>query len=89
MGNSPYQVQNNKKYLQHLEGIQLGPDKIIMPYGVKALSTSVAIQPALNIIEKYLEEDPELQQRTSSNAVTCNLIAYHLLHKSMAITSVT
>ena len=61
-GKSPYQVQNNQEFLQHLEGIQLGPDE--MSYDVKALFTSVPIQPALNIIEKLLEEDPELQQRT-------------------------
>ena len=65
VGKSPYQVQNNKEFLQHLEGIQLGPDEVIMSYDVKALFTSVTIKPSLNIIEKLLEEDPELQQRTS------------------------
>ena len=59
-GKSPYQVQNNKEFLQHLEGIQLGPDEIIMSYDVKAPFMSVPIQPALIIIEKLLEEDPEL-----------------------------
>ena len=75
VGKSPYQVQNNKEFLQHLEGIQLGPDEIIMSYDVKALFTSVPIQPALNIIEKLLEEDPELQQRTSMTVkhITCLL----------------
>ena len=62
---SPYHVQNNQEFLQQLEGIQRGPDGIIMSYDVKALFTSVPIQPALNIIEKLLEEDPELWQRTS------------------------
>ena len=75
VGKSHYQVQNNKEFLQHLEGIQLGPDEIIMSYDVKALFTSVPIQPALNIIEKLLEEDPELQQRTSMTVkhITCLL----------------
>ena len=50
MGKSPYQVQNNQEFLQHLEGIQLGPDEIIMSYDLKALFTSVPILPALNII---------------------------------------
>ena len=46
-----------------------------MSYDVKALFTSVPIQPALNIIEKLLEEDPELQQRTSMTVkhITCLL----------------
>ena len=75
VGKSPYQVQNNQEFLQHLEGIKLGPDEIIMSYDVKALFTSVPIQPALNIIEKLLEEDPELQQRTSMTVkhITCLL----------------
>ena len=75
VGKSPYQVQNNQEFLQHLKGIQLGPDEIIMSYDVKALFTSVPIQPALNIIEKLLEEDPELQQRTSMTVkqITCLL----------------
>ena len=62
---SPHHVQNNQEFIQHLKGIHLGPDEIIISYDVKALFTSVPIQPSLNIIEKLLEEDPGLQQRTS------------------------
>ena len=49
-----------------------------MSYDVKALFTSVPIQPALNIIEKLLEKDPELQQRTSMivKHITCLLEFY-------------
>ena len=65
VGKSPHHVQNNQEFLQHLKGIQLGPVEIIISYDVKALFTSVPIQPALNIIEKLLEEDPGLQQRIS------------------------
>ena len=36
-----------------------------MSYDVKALFTSVLIQPALNTIQKLLQEDKELQQRTT------------------------
>ena len=74
VGKSPRQVQNSQEFL-HLKGIQLGPDKVIMSYDVKALFTAVPIQLALNIIEKLLEEDPELQQRTSITVkhITCLL----------------
>ena len=46
-----------------------------MSYDVKAPFTSVPIQPALNIIKKLLEEDDELQQRTSMlvKHITCLL----------------
>ena len=75
VGKSPHHVQNNKEFLQHLEGIQLSSDEIIMSYDVKAVLTSVPIQPALEIIKKLLEGDPELQQRTSMTVkhITCLL----------------
>ena len=36
-----------------------------MSFGVKALFTSVLIQPAIQVIKKLLEEDQDLKQRTS------------------------
>ena len=65
VGKSPHHVHNSEEFLQHLKGIQLGPDEVIISYDEKALFTLVPIQPALTIIEKLLEEDPGLQQRTS------------------------
>ena len=65
VGRSAHHVHNNEDFLQHLQGIQLGPDEVIISYDVKALFTLVPIQPALTIIEKLLEEDPGLQERTS------------------------
>ena len=46
-----------------------------MSYNVKALFISVPIQPAIDIIRKLLEEDGELQQRTSMSVshITCLL----------------
>ena len=53
----------------------MGPDDIIMSYDVKALFTSVPIKPALKIIQKLLEEDQTLPQRTTMtvNNITCLL----------------
>ena len=65
VGKSPHHVHKNEDFLQHLKGIQLGPDEVMISYDVKALFTSVPIQPALTIIEKMLEEDPGFQERTS------------------------
>ena len=49
-----------------------------MSYDVKALFTSVPIEPAIEIIKKHLEEDKELQQRTSMtvNNIICLLEFY-------------
>ena len=65
VGQSPYHVQNNQEFLHQLKDQKLGPDDIIMSYDVKALFTSVPIQPAIDIIVKLLEKDPALKQRTS------------------------
>ena len=72
---SPYHVQKTKDFIQHIEGIQLKPDECIMSYDVKALFTSVPIQPAISIIKKHLEEDKELHLRTSMtmNHISCLL----------------
>ena len=47
----------------------------MMSYDVKELFTFVPIQPAISIITKLLEEDKELQQRTS---LYVNNITSHL-----------
>ena len=75
VGKSPYQVQNTMDFIQHIKGIHLRSDEIIMSYDVKALFISVPIRPALNIIKKHLEGDKQLQQRTSMtvNHITCLL----------------
>ena len=51
--------------MEHLKGIQLGPDEVMLSYDVRALFISVPIQPALEVIEKLLKEDTGLQNRTS------------------------
>ena len=65
VGKSPYQVQNTKDFIQQIQGIKLQEDQCIMSYDVKALFTSVPIQPAIDIIKKLLEEDGGLQQKTN------------------------
>ena len=48
-----------------------------MSYDVKALFTSVPIKPALDVIEKFLKEDPSLQSRTSmSTQHTMDLLEF-------------
>ena len=67
VGQSPYHVHNNQEFLQQLQEQKLGPDDIIMFYDVKALFTSVPIQPSIDIITKLLEKDPSLHNRTTMN----------------------
>ena len=65
VGRSRHHIQNNQDFLEDLKGIQLQPDEVMMSFDVKALFTSVPIEPALVIIEKLLKEDQNLQSRTT------------------------
>ena len=67
VGQSPYHVHNNQEFLHQLQEQKLGPEDIIMSYDVKALFTSVPIQPSIDIITKLLEKDPSLKNRTTMN----------------------
>ena len=45
--------------------MKLQEDQCMMSYDVKALFTSVPIQPAIDLIKKVLEDNGELQKRTN------------------------
>ena len=65
VGRSPYHVHNNQDLLEDLRHMKLEKDECLMSFDVKALFTSVPIQPAILVIKKMLEVDQELKQRTS------------------------
>ena len=65
VGRSTHHVRNNQDFIQSIEEIEVGTEECMMLYDVKALFTSIPIQHTLNIIKKLLEEDTNLQQRTS------------------------
>ena len=65
VGKSPHHICNNEDFMEHLKGITLGPDEAMVSYDVRALLTSVPIKPALEVIEKLLKDDPDLQKRTT------------------------
>ena len=75
LGRSPYKVQKTKVFIHQIQGIHLQPDQCIMSFEVKVLFTSMPSQPAINVIKKLLDEDRELQQRTS---MTVSHITYVL-----------
>ena len=65
VGKSQHHLQNTKDFIQQIRDVKLQQDETIISYDVKALFTSVPIQPVLNIIKNRLEKDQQLQQRTS------------------------
>ena len=67
-GKSTFSVQNTMDFVEQVKNIRLQPQECIISYDVKALFTSVPTKPAINIIKQLLEDDKELQQRTSMTA---------------------
>ena len=65
VGRSLHHVKNTQDFIDHIKGIHLGQDQCMMSYDVKALFTSVPTTKATLIIKQLLEQDQELQQRTS------------------------
>ena len=64
VGLSTHHLQNTKDFIQQLKDVKLQQEDSIISYDVKALFTSVPIQPVLNIIKNKLENDQDLKQRT-------------------------
>ena len=65
VGLSSHHLQNTKDFIQQLKEVKLQQDETIISYDIKALFTSVPIQSVLDIIKNKLENDQQLQQRTS------------------------
>ena len=65
VGRSPHHVKYTQDFIDQIKGIHLGQDQCKKSYDVKALFTSVPTTKAITIIKQLLEQDQELQQRTS------------------------
>ena len=64
---SQHHVVNTSDFVQHLNGIRLQQEECIISYDVKAIFTSVPIQPAIDTIRTKLSQDKDLKQRASMN----------------------
>ena len=47
VGRSPYHIQNSSDFIQQIQGIQLQSNQCMVAFDVKALFTSVPVQPAI------------------------------------------
>ena len=78
VGMSSHHVHNTKDFVQQLKGIRLQQDESIIYYDVKALFTSVPIEPVINIIHNKLANDKDLHQRTSMAIHIISLLEFCL-----------
>ena len=65
MGQSPHHLKNTQHFIQQIQGKSLQPGDSITSFDVKALFTSVPVQPAIQIINNRLQQDNTLPQRDS------------------------
>ena len=84
VGQSPHHLKNTQHFIQQLQGIRLQAGESITSYDVKALFTSVPVQPSIQIVKHRLQQDTTLPQRTSvsipQNHLTAGVLPYpHLL----------
>ena len=64
LGQSPHHLKNTH-FIQQLQGKKLEPGEVISSFDVKALFTSVPVQPAIQIVKQRLQQDNTLPQRIS------------------------
>ena len=51
--------------MQHIKKVKLEPEEVMTSYDVKALFTSVPMDPSINIVKQKLQQDPLLSLRTN------------------------
>ena len=81
VGQSPHHLKNTQNFIQQLQGKRLEPGEVITSYDVKALFTSVPVQPSIQIVKQRLQQDNTLPQRTSmSISQITSLLEFCLTH---------
>ena len=65
VGQSPHHLKNTQHFIQQLQGKKLEPGETITFFDVKALFTSVPVQPSIQIVKQRLQQDNTLLQRTN------------------------
>ena len=65
VGQSPHHLKNSQHFIQQLQGKRFKPGETITSFDVKALFTSVPVQPSMQIVKQRLQQDNTLPQRTS------------------------
>ena len=64
VGKSPHHINSTQDFVEQFKHITLAPGECLSSYDVSALSTSVPVDPALNIIKDLLEKDHTPKERT-------------------------
>ena len=81
VGQSPHHLKNTQHFIQQLQGKRLEPGEVITSFNVKALFTSVPVQPSIQLVKQRLQQDNTLPQRTSMSITQItSLLEFGLSH---------
>ena len=81
VGQLPHHLKNTQHFIQQLQGKRLQAGESITSFDVKALFTSVPVQPSIHIVQNRLQQDTTLPQRTSmSIPQIISLLEFCLTH---------
>ena len=81
VGQSPHHLKNTQHFIQQLQGKRLQAGESITSFDVKALFTSVSVQPSIQIVQNRLQQDTTLPQRTTmSIPQIISLLQFCLTH---------
>ena len=60
-----HHLKNTKHFIENIQKVKLKPGEVTTSYDVKALFTSVPVDPSISIVKQKLHQDPTLPQRTN------------------------
>ena len=81
VGQSPHHLKNTQHFIHQLQDKKLQPGEVITSFNVKALFTSVPVQPSIQIVKNRLQQDTSLPQRTAmSIPQITSLLEFCLTH---------
>ena len=61
---SPHYLKSIQHFVQHIKEVKLEPGEVMTSYDIKALFTSVPLDPSINIVKK-VQQDPLLYTTNS------------------------
>ena len=58
IGQCPHHLKNTHHFIQDIKEVKLEPGEVMTSYHVKALFTSVPMDPSINIVKQKVQQEP-------------------------------
>ena len=79
VGQSPHHLKNTQHFVEQIQNKRLESGEVMTSLDVKALFTSVPVDPSILMVQQKLAQDPTLEQRTNtSNQNIVTLLEFSL-----------